>query len=211
MAHWLVGVEARAHRDAGQGTLLFVDEIHRFNRAQQDGFLPVVEDGTVILVGATTENPSFEINNALLSRLKVFVLEELSLDELVSLLERALTNKEVGLGELEIKAERKLLETLSIYSSGDARTALNSIELACMLAKKNGRKELSEKDVKQAVQQAVLKYDKGGEQHYNLISALHKSIRNSDSDASLYWLARMLEAGEEPRYVARRLVRFAYS
>lgn len=193
----------------GRQTVLFVDEIHRFNKAQQDAFLPYVENGTIVLVGATTENPSFEINNALLSRLKVFVLEELSLDELVSLLERALQNNEVGLGELGISASKKSLETLSVYSSGDARTALNSIELACMLAKKAGRSELSEKDVKQAVQQAVLKYDKGGEEHFNLISALHKSIRNSDTDASLYWLARMLEAGEEPRYIARRLVRFA--
>ena len=190
-------------------TILFVDEIHRFNKAQQDAFLPYVENGTIVLVGATTENPSFEINGALLSRLKVFVLEELSLDELSTLLSRALKDKEKGLGEFEIAASDEILKSLSVYSSGDARTALNSLELACMLAKKKGRKEISESDAKQAVQQAVLKYDKGGEQHFNLISALHKSIRNSDVDASLYWLARMLEAGEEPRYIARRLVRFA--
>lgn len=190
-------------------TVLFVDEIHRFNKAQQDAFLPYVEAGTIILVGATTENPSFEINSALLSRLKVFVLTELSLDELKELLRRALTDKEKGLGESGIEAEDSLLESLAVYSSGDARTALNSLELACLLAGKRGAGTINEKDVKQAVQQAVLKYDKGGEQHYNLISALHKSIRNSDPDASLYWLARMLEAGEEPRYIARRLVRFA--
>ncbi|MCA9818241.1 MAG: replication-associated recombination protein A [Cyanobacteriota/Melainabacteria group bacterium] len=190
-------------------TVLFVDEIHRFNKAQQDAFLPYVEAGTIILVGATTENPSFEINSALLSRLKVFVLTELSLDELKELLRRALTDKEKGLGESGIDAEDSLLESLAVYSSGDARTALNSLELACLLAGKRGAGTINEKDVKQAVQQAVLKYDKGGEQHYNLISALHKSIRNSDPDASLYWLARMLEAGEEPRYIARRLVRFA--
>ena len=190
-------------------TVLFVDEIHRFNKAQQDAFLPYVEAGTIILVGATTENPSFEINSALLSRLKVFGLTELSLDELKELLRRALTDKEKGLGESGIDAEDSLLESLAVYSSGDARTALNSLELACLLAGKRGAGTINEKDVKQAVQQAVLKYDKGGEQHYNLISALHKSIRNSDPDASLYWLARMLEAGEEPRYIARRLVRFA--
>lgn len=190
-------------------TVLFVDEIHRFNKAQQDAFLPYVEAGTIILVGATTENPSFEINSALLSRLKVFVLTELSLDELKELLRRALTDKEKGLGESGIDAEDSLLESLAVYSSGDARTALNSLELACLLAGKRGAGTINEKDVKQAVQQAVLKYDKGGEQHYNLISALHKSIRNSDPDASLYWLARMLEAGEEPRYISRRLVRFA--
>ncbi len=190
-------------------TVLFVDEIHRFNKAQQDAFLPYVEAGTIILVGATTENPSFEINSALLSRLKVFVLTELSLDELKELLRRALADKEKGLGESGIDAEDALLESLAVYSSGDARTALNSLELACLLAGKRGAGTINEKDVKQAVQQAVLKYDKGGEQHYNLISALHKSIRNSDPDASLYWLARMLEAGEEPRYISRRLVRFA--
>ena len=193
----------------GRQTVLFVDEIHRFNKAQQDAFLPYVESGTIVLVGATTENPSFEINSALLSRLKVFVLHELSRDELVELLNRALLDKERGLGESGISAEEELLESIAVYSSGDARTALNSLELATMLAKKRGAKEVSERDTKQAVQQAVLKYDKGGEQHFNLISALHKSIRNSDVDASLYWLARMLEAGEEPRYISRRLVRFA--
>ncbi|MGD9682850.1 MAG: replication-associated recombination protein A [Candidatus Obscuribacterales bacterium] len=193
----------------GRRTVLFVDEIHRFNKAQQDAFLPYVEDGTIVLVGATTENPSFEINGALLSRLKVFVLEELGLDALLMLLRRALSDSERGLGEAGVEAPDKLLETLCVYASGDARTALNSLELAVMLAAKRGSKEISEKDVRQAVQQAVLKYDKGGEHHFNIISALHKSIRNSDVDAGLYWLARMLEAGEDPIYIARRLVRFA--
>ncbi|MBK9143583.1 MAG: replication-associated recombination protein A [Candidatus Melainabacteria bacterium] len=193
----------------GRRTVLFVDEIHRFNKAQQDAFLPYVEDGTIVLVGATTENPSFEINGALLSRLKVFVLDELGLDALLILLRRALSDGERGLGEAGVEASDKLLETLCVYASGDARTALNSLELAVMLAAKRGSKEISEKDVRQAVQQAVLKYDKGGEHHFNIISALHKSIRNSDVDAGLYWLARMLEAGEDPMYIARRLVRFA--
>lgn len=193
----------------GKRTILFVDEIHRFNKAQQDAFLPYVENGTIVLVGATTENPSFEINSALLSRLKVFVLEELSLDALLTILRSALNDDERGLGAEKISASDEMLSKLAVYSSGDARTALNSLELALLLAKKRGLVELDEKVLKEAIQQAVLKYDKGGEHHYNIISALHKSIRNSDADAALYWLARMLEAGEDPLYVARRLVRFA--
>lgn len=193
----------------GRRTILFVDEIHRFNKAQQDAFLPYVESGTIALVGATTENPSFEINSALLSRLKVFVLEELSVDDLSIILSTALNDPERGLGGERMAATDDLLKFLSTYSSGDARTALNSLEIAVMLAGRKGRAELNEDDIKQAVQQAVLKYDKSGENHFNLISALHKSIRNSDVDASLYWLARMLEAGEDPLYIARRLVRFA--
>ncbi len=193
----------------GRRTILFVDEIHRFNKAQQDAFLPYVESGTIVLVGATTENPSFEINSALLSRLKVFVLEELNLESLQTILKGALTDRERGLGNEDIVASDEMLNKLAVYSSGDARTALNSLELAVMLAKKRGQKELGERIIKEAIQQAVLKYDKDGEHHFNIISALHKSIRNSDSDASLYWLARMLEAGEDPLYVARRLVRFA--
>lgn len=193
----------------GKRTILFVDEIHRFNKAQQDAFLPYVENGTIVLVGATTENPSFEINSALLSRLKVFVLEELSLDALLTILRSALNDDERGLGAEKISASDEMLSKLAVYSSGDARTALNSLELALLLAKKRGLTELDEKVLKEAIQQAVLKYDKGGEHHYNIISALHKSIRNSDADAALYWLARMLEAGEDPLYVARRLVRFA--
>src|SRR5215813_2702070 len=193
----------------GRRTVLFVDEIHRFNKAQQDAFLPYVEAGTIALVGATTENPSFEINSALLSRLKVFVLEELGLEDLLVILKRALTDPELGLGKEGFTATDDLLKFLATYSSGDARTALNSLELAVMLAKRKNATALTEGDMKQAVQQAVLKYDKGGEHHFNLISALHKSIRNSDVDASLYWLARMLEAGEDPLYIVRRLVRFA--
>lgn len=190
-------------------TVLFVDEIHRFNKAQQDAFLPYVENGTIVLVGATTENPSFELNSALLSRLKVFILEELSLDEVVAILKAALTDKERGVGEDAISVTDEHLEQISISASGDARTALNSLELAVMLAKRRQASELSSRDIQNAVQQAILKYDKSGENHFNLISALHKSMRNSDSDASLYWLARMLEAGEDPLYIARRVVRFA--
>jgi len=193
----------------GRRTILFVDEIHRFNKAQQDAFLPYVESGTILLVGATTENPSFEVNSALLSRLRVFVLEELTLDHLQLILRRALADREHGLGQEALAADEEMLKLLAVYASGDARTALNSLELAAMLAKRQGRREMNEDDIKQAVQQAVLKYDKSGENHFNLISALHKSMRNSDVDASLYWLARMLEAGEDPLYVARRLVRFA--
>jgi putative ATPase len=190
-------------------TILFVDEIHRFNKAQQDAFLPYVENGTIVLVGATTENPSFEINSALLSRLKVFVMEELSLEALLQIMRSALALPERGIGEFNLKASDDVLKLIASYASGDARTALNSLELAAKLASKRGKDEISEAEIKSAVQQAILKYDKDGENHYNLISALHKSIRNSDVQASLYWLARMLEAGEEPLFVARRLVRFA--
>ena len=171
--------------------------------------MPYVENGTITLVGATTENPSFEINSALLSRLKVFVLTELSLDNVRTILRQALTDSERGLGQLEMDVSDDVLNMLAIYASGDARTALNSLDLAVQVAVRKGKKTIHEDEVKQAVQTAVLKYDKDGENHYNLISALHKSIRNSDPQAALYWLARMLEAGEEPLYVARRLVRFA--
>lgn len=190
-------------------TVLFVDEIHRFNKAQQDAFLPYVEAGTIILIGATTENPSFELNSALLSRMKVFIMDELSLERLVAILRRALDDRERGLGNYQLQVDDDHLSLLATYASGDARTALNSLELLAKLCKASGKEVVAESDIKQAVQQAVLKYDKTGEHHYNLISALHKSIRNSDADASLYWLARMLEAGEDPMYVARRLVRFA--
>ncbi len=193
----------------GRRTVLFVDEIHRFNKAQQDAFLPYVENGTIILVGATTENPSFEINSALLSRLKVFVLEELSLEALVQIMRSAVNDGERGLSEYGIAITDEQLALFATYASGDARTALNSLELAFLLAKQSGEQTLSEKRIRDAIQQMVLKYDKTGENHYNLISALHKSMRNSDVDASLYWLARMLEAGEDPLYVARRVVRFA--
>jgi len=193
----------------GRRTVLFVDEIHRFNKAQQDAFLPYVENGTIILIGATTENPSFEINSALLSRLKVFVLDELGIDDITAILRRALEDEERGLKEYGITVTDDQLRLFGTYASGDARTALNSLELACILAQQRREQTLSEKRIKDAIQQMVLQYDKAGENHYNLISALHKSMRNSDVDASLYWLARMLEAGEDPLYVARRIVRFA--
>ncbi|HEY9760357.1 MAG TPA: replication-associated recombination protein A [Oculatellaceae cyanobacterium] len=193
----------------GRKTVLFVDEVHRFNKAQQDAFLPYVENGTIVLIGATTENPSFEINSALLSRMKVFILQELQEEDLLMIMRRALVDKTRGLGESQIEAPEDMLRLIAVYSSGDARTALNSLELAFLLCKRKGVTVLSEDEVKAAIQQAVLKYDKTGENHYNLISALHKSMRNSDADASLYWLARMLEAGEDPMYVARRVVRFA--
>jgi putative ATPase len=190
-------------------TVLFVDEIHRFNKAQQDAFLPYVENGTILLVGATTENPSFEVNSALLSRLKVFILYELSIEDMVTVLRRALTDTERGMGDEGVAADDDLLRIIATYSSGDARTALITLEIAVMLCKRRNSDVMNEKDATSAVQQAVLKYDKTGENHYNLISALHKSMRNSEVDASLYWLARMLEAGEDPLYVARRVVRFA--
>lgn len=189
-------------------TVLFVDEIHRFNKSQQDAFLPYVESGSIILIGATTENPSFELNAALLSRMKVFILEELTLAELVTILRRALSDEMRGLGKYKIEMSDEQLQSMAVYSSGDARTSLNTLELLSMRVR-NRPGKVTEDDIRQAVQQAILRYDKSGEHHFNLISALHKSIRNSDADASLYWLARMLEAGEDPLYVARRLVRFA--
>ncbi len=202
--------EAEAHFNfGGKRTILFVDEIHRFNRAQQDAFLPYVESGTIVLIGATTENPSFELNSALLSRLKVFVLEELTIDHVGAILRRAVDDSERGLGRLGLEIEDDILRGIAVYSSGDARTALNSLELLAGVLKRRGIKTATEEHIKDAVQQAVLKYDKTGEHHYNLVSALHKSIRNSDPDAGLYWLARMLEAGEDPMFIARRLVRFA--
>lgn len=190
-------------------TVLFVDEIHRFNKAQQDAFLPYVESGVIVLVGATTENPSFEINSALLSRLKVLVLEELSTEHLVEIMKRALSDEERGLAKEEVKISDEKLTLIGTYASGDARTTLNTLELAVMMAKRRKADEVSDSDLKSAIQQSMLRYDKNGENHFNLISALHKSMRNSDVDASLYWLARMLEAGEDPMYVARRVVRFA--
>lgn len=190
-------------------TVLFVDEIHRFNKAQQDAFLPYVENGVIVLVGATTENPSFEINSALLSRLKVLVLEELSNEHLVTIQKRALADRERGLASEGVAISDEKLSLIGTYASGDARTTLNTLELAVMMAKRRKADEVSDSDLKSAVQQSMLRYDKNGENHFNLISALHKSMRNSDVDASLYWLARMLEAGEDPMYVARRVVRFA--
>lgn len=204
-------VMAQAERDRhiGLRTLVFVDEIHRFNKAQQDAFLPYVEKGSIILIGATTENPSFEINAALLSRCKVFVLQALQTDDLVMLLHHALTSP-LGLGDQRIGITEDMLRMIAQFASGDARTALNTLEMAVL----NGEISAEETTVtaevlEQCISRKSLLYDKNGEEHYNLISALHKSMRNSDPDAALYWLARMLEAGEDPLYVARRLIRFA--
>ena len=193
-------------------TILFVDEIHRFNKAQQDAFLPYVERGTIRLIGATTENPSFEIISALLSRCRVYVLEPLSDEQIAGLLRKALENKERGLGKLELTADDDALELIASYSSGDCRSAYNTLEVAAQLAQEKtpaGAKHIDRALAGVAVQQRVLMYDKSGEEHYNLISALHKSVRNSDPDAALYWLARMFAAGEDPLYLARRVVRMA--
>ena len=200
-----------AERGAGRGlrTILFVDEIHRFNKAQQDAFLPYVERGAIRLIGATTENPSFEVNAALLSRCRVYVLQSLTEGEVVELLERALRDSTRGLGAQDIHADERALATLAAYSNGDARYALNALETAARLLKGRQEKGLTEAVVSEALQQRTLLYDKSGEQHYDLISALHKSVRNSDPDAAVYWLRRMLQAGEDAMYVARRIVRMA--
>ena len=189
-------------------TILFVDEIHRFNKAQQDAFLPYVERGTIRLIGATTENPSFEIISALLSRCRVYVLQPLSEERIVALLRRAVEDKERGLGSLGLTADDDALELIASYSSGDCRNAYNTLEVAAQLAQEK-TKHIDRALTIEAVQQRVLMYDKSGEEHYNLISALHKSVRNSDPDAALYWLARMFAAGEDPLYLARRVVRMA--
>ena len=204
-----VMADAERARQYGTRTIVFIDEIHRFNKAQQDAFLPHVEKGNIRLIGATTENPSFEINSALLSRCRVYVLKPLTEDEIVVLLRRALTDTERGLGEMHLEAPDESLRKIAAYSSGDARSAYNVLEVAASLAQQAGAKILSEQTIQEAVQKRILLYDKGGEEHYNIISALHKSVRNSDPDAALYWLARMLEAGEDPLYIARRVVRMA--
>jgi putative ATPase len=203
--------EAAAERARhGRRTILFVDEIHRFNRAQQDAFLPHVEQGTIVLVGATTENPSFEVNSALLSRCRVYVLHPLDEPALLTVLRRALGDRTRGLGALGVEVEDGPLRLVARLASGDARAALNILELAVALAAgQGGRPRVDEAAVREAAQRRTLLYDKAGEEHYNLISALHKSLRDSDADAALYWLARMLESGEDPLYIARRLVRFA--
>jgi len=198
---------ARLRRAAGRRTLVFVDEIHRFNKAQQDAFLPWVERGDIVLVGATTENPSFEVISALLSRCRVVVLEPLSENDTVRLLERALADAERGLGELGLTVEPETLAALARLADGDARAALNLLELAAAEAGRGGAIDAA--TVHRVAQRRALRYDKAGEEHFNLISALHKSLRESDPDAALYWLARMLAAGEDPHYVARRMVRFA--
>jgi len=201
--------DADRARQYGTRTIVFVDEIHRFNKAQQDAFLPHVEKGSIRLIGATTENPSFEINSALLSRCRVYVLKPLSEDEIAVLLRRALTDAERGLGQMHLEASNEALEKIAAYSSGDARSAYNVLEVAASLAQQSQTNVLSDLIVQEALQKRVLLYDKSGEEHYNIISALHKSVRNSDPDAALYWLARMLEAGEDPLYIARRVVRMA--
>jgi putative ATPase len=204
-----VMVEAEKAADFGSRTILFIDEIHRFNKAQQDAFLPYVERGSIRLIGATTENPSFEIIAALLSRCRVYTLRALEQPEIIAVLERALTATERGLGALHLTADEGVLETIASYSSGDARNALNALEVAAKLAEGRGEKTLTQAVASEALQQRVLLYDKKGEQHYDIISALHKSVRNSDADAALYWLGRMLAAGEDAMYVARRIVRMA--
>ena len=204
-----VMAQAEGRRRMGRKTVLFVDEIHRFNKAQQDAFLPFVEKGSIILIGATTENPSFEINSALLSRCRVFVLHSLSNEELVQLIRRALTSPK-GLGYLKVDISSEMIEKIAAFANGDARTALNVLEMAVANGEITGEKTIVTMDtLMQCIGKKSLLYDKKGEEHYNLISALHKSMRNSDPDAAVYWLARMLEAGEDPLYVARRLVRFA--
>ena len=202
---------AEKSRNYGRRTVLFVDEIHRFNKAQQDAFLPYVERGDIVLIGATTENPSFEVISALLSRTKVYMLSALSTDEVVTLLGRALADSKRGLAAERPVVSEDLLRQIAVFSNGDARAAYNTLETAVAAAPRDaeGRAVISEAVIEDAVQRKVLLYDKAGEEHFNLISALHKSVRNSDPDAALYWLGRMLEAGEDPLYVARRLIRMA--
>lgn len=204
-----VMIKAEENRRYGDKTVVFVDEIHRFNKAQQDAFLPFVEKGSIILIGATTENPSFEVNSALLSRCRVFVLKPLGTEDILRILKRALTD-ERGFGELNVKADDELLGIIAEFSNGDARSALSILEIAVMNSDvKDGSYIVTKDIIEQCTQRKNLLYDKNGEEHYNLISALHKSMRNSDPDAAIYWLARMLEAGEDPLYIARRIVRFA--
>ena len=197
-------------RMTGKRTIVFVDEIHRFNKAQQDAFLPRVESGDIVLIGATTENPSFEVNAALLSRSKVFVLKALDEQALVSILRAALVDTERGLGKIAPEADEDSLQAIARFANGDARSALNLLQLTVSSAKQPaGRPKIDRELLEKVLTNKALLYDKSGEEHYNLMSALHKSLRNSDADASIYWLARMLEAGEDPKYVARRLIRFA--
>ena len=201
--------EAEKAAKFGSRTILFIDEIHRFNKAQQDAFLPYVERGAIRLIGATTENPSFEINAALLSRCRVYTLHALSEEQIVMLLRRALSDAVRGLGTLNLTADDDALAMMAAYSSGDARYAYNALDVAAKMAQGRGQTVIHKELAAEALQQRVLLYDKSGEQHYDLISALHKSVRNSDADASLYWLGRMLHAGEDPMYLARRIIRMA--
>jgi putative ATPase len=202
-----VMADAEKARQYGTRTILFIDEIHRFNRAQQDAFLPHVERGNIRLIGATTENPSFEINGALLSRCRVYILKPLTEQQIVLLLRRALSDGDRGLGKMNLRAGEETLLKIAAYSSGDARVAYNVLEVAAASAAEDG--EITDQIVRDTLQKRILLYDKSGEEHFNLISALHKSVRNSDVDASLYWLGRMLESGEDPLYIARRVVRMA--
>ncbi len=194
--------------ETGRRTVVFIDEIHRFNKAQQDAFLPYVESGTIILIGATTENPSFEVNSALLSRSKVFVLEMLAAEHLLEIMKRALEDAERGLGGDRAGASEDTLTAIAAYASGDARVALNTLELAASISEpdESGTRIITKEVLSEALQRAAIRYDKAGEEHYNIISAYIKSIRNSDPDAAVYWLARMIEAGEAPLFIARRLV-----
>ncbi|WP_080873578.1 replication-associated recombination protein A [Oceanobacillus timonensis] len=201
--------EAETRRDMGQKTIIFIDEIHRFNKAQQDAFLPYVENGSIILIGATTENPSFEVNAALLSRSKVFVLNQLELSDIVRLLKNAIHHP-YGFGDMDIHITDESLEAIAKFAGGDARTALNTLEMAVLNSDtSSGGIYISEDNLEQLINRTSFLYDKSGEEHYNIISALHKSMRNSDVDAAIYWLSRMMEAGEDPIYIARRLIRFA--
>ncbi len=201
--------QAEENRRFGEKTIVFVDEIHRFNKAQQDAFLPFVEKGSIILIGATTENPSFEVNGALLSRCKVFVLKALTEEEITVLLRRALESPQ-GFGGQKIEVDDDVLALIAAFANGDARTALSTLEMAVLNGDTEGEATtVTRETVEQCTSRKSLLYDKDGEEHYNLISALHKSMRNSDPDAAVYWLARMLEAGEDPLYVARRITRFA--
>jgi len=206
-----VMADAERARQYGTRTIVFIDEIHRFNKAQQDAFLPHVEKGNIRLIGATTENPSFEIISALLSRSRVYVLKPLTEEQVVRLLKRALADEERGMGAMKLRASDAVLAKIAAYSSGDARSAYNVLEVASTLARATSEvgAEITDAIVTDALQKRVLLYDKTGDEHYNLISALHKSVRNSDPDASLYWLGRMLEAGEDPLYIARRVVRMS--
>jgi putative ATPase len=213
----VMGEAERLRRSTGRRTIVFIDEIHRFNKAQQDAFLPRVEAGDIVLIGATTENPSFEVNAALLSRSKVFVLRGLNADEVSTILTRALADRERGLGAAGVQIDPDSIRAIAQYANGDARVALNLLELSAAAAPVVSTNAESDGEIRridlgrvqEAIQRRALLYDKSGDEHYNLISALHKSMRNSDPDASVYWLARMVEAGEDPLYIARRLVRFA--
>ena len=201
--------QAETERELGRQTIVFIDEIHRFNKAQQDAFLPYVEKGSIILIGATTENPSFEVNSALLSRCKVFVLKTLKASDIMQLLHNALQNPQ-AFPQKKINIDEKALKAIAEFASGDARTALNTLEMAVLNGEKQGNIiTITHQNLQQLVSRKFMNYDKKGEEHYNLISALHKSMRNSDVDAAIYWLTRMLEGGEDPLYIARRLIRFA--